>query len=165
MIHGRIYKIYCNETAECYYGSTEQTLSRRLSKHKTDYKRWKDGKRRYVSSFRIIERGNFTISLMEENDFENKDYMKARERHYIENNECLNKVVPNRTHNEWRKANPELQKEYQKKYYEAHAEKDNQKSKKYREANKERIAEQNKQKYTCECGSDKKLSWIFIKLN
>jgi hypothetical protein len=138
MIHGRIYKIYCNETAECYYGSTEQTLSRRLTKHKQNYKCWKKGKSRYVSSYKIIERGNFTISLMEENDFENKDYMKARERHYIENNECVNKVVPNRTTNE---------------YYETNREKIIEEKKKYRDEHKVEIAEKRKQKITCECGS------------
>jgi hypothetical protein len=152
MIHGRVYKIYCNETGECYYGSTEQTLSRRLSKHKQNCKSWKKGKAHYVYSFRIIERGNFTISLLEENDFENKDFMKARERHYIENFECVNKVVPNRTDKEYREANRQQREEYNKKYYEANREQKLEYHKEYREANKEHIAEQNKQKYTCDCG-------------
>ena len=122
MIHGRIYKIYCNETGECYYGSTEETLSRRLSKHKTDYKSWKKGKSKYVYSFKILERGNYTISLMEEGEFQNKDYMKARERQFIENNECVNKCVPNRTKKEWYEDNRQVREEKQK------------------------------QKHTCECG-------------
>jgi hypothetical protein len=128
MIHGRVYKIYCNETGECYYGSTEETLSRRLSVHKKDYKRWKKGVRGYVTSFKIIERGNYVISLMEEGDFENKDFMRARERHYIEFLECVNKNVPNRT-----------EKEYQKEY---------------RQSNREKLIEKKKEKHTCECGGE-----------
>ena len=143
MIYGRVYKIYCNETGECYYGSTEETLSRRLSKHKGDYKRWKKGKSSYMYSYKIIERGNYVISLMEEGEFENRDYMHARERHYIENLECVNKNVPNRTKKEYmvifKETHPEYQKEYQKEWY---------------EKNKEHIAEKRKQKITCECGRD-----------
>jgi hypothetical protein len=145
MIHGRIYKIFCNETGECYYGSTEQTLSRRLSVHKKDYKSWKKAERGYVSSYKIIERGNFTISLMEEGDFENKDFMKARERHYIENNECVNKNVPNRTKKEYYEANKENIAEQQKQYNEANKEHITEKKKEYYEANKERITEQIKE--------------------
>jgi hypothetical protein len=164
MIHGRIYKIYCNETGECYYGSTEETLSRRLAEHRKGFKEWKDGKRRLTTSFRIIERGNFTISLMEESDFENKYYMKTRERHYIENFECVNKNVPNRTQKEWREANPEHIKEYRqsnrekilgqnKNKYQANKEQIKEKSKESYYANKEKILERMKQKITCECGS------------
>jgi len=182
MIHGRVYKIYCNQTGECYYGSTEQTLSRRLTKHKQDYKKWKKGNKNYTTSFRIIERGNFTISLMEEGDFENKSYMKARERYYIENLECVNKNVPNRTNKEWREAHREkiLEKnkeyykenqdkiaEYHKKWYEknkeqiieqqkeykqANQEKIKEQRKEYKQANREKIKERNKEKMTCDCG-------------
>ena len=153
MIHGRVYKIYCNETGECYYGSSEQTLSRRLSQHKKSCKKWKEGiQKSCETSFRIIERGNFTISLLEENDFENKDYMKAREGYYIENFECVNKRVEGRTKKEYREATKEHKKEYDKKNYKDNKEQKIKKSKEYREANKEQLAEQMKQKITCECG-------------
>ena len=180
MIYGRIYKIFCNITGEYYYGSTEQTLAQRLSVHKSNYKGWKKGKREhYTTSYKIIERGNYTISLLEEGEFQNKDFMKARECYYIENFECVNKNVPNRTEKEWREANKERIKEYlqankeriaeqTKAYREANKERIAEQEKAYREANKERIAEQKKayreahreahrekirEKYTCECGS------------
>jgi hypothetical protein len=101
---------------------------------------------------------------MEEGDFENKDYMRARERHYIENFDCVNKFVPNRTHKEWCEANPEYNKEYRKtnrekileqnkKKYQINKEQLTQQSKEYYEANKDKILERMKQKITCECGS------------
>ena len=183
MIYGRVYKIYCNITGEYYYGSTTQTLAQRLSKHKNDYKKWKNGKTNYTTSFRIIERENYTISLLEEGEFQNKDFMKARERHYIENFECVNKNVPTRTDKEYREAHKEQikeylqahreqKKEYDKEYREAHKEQIKEYDKEYYEANKEHIAEYHKewyvanrqriaeynkekmkQKHTCECGS------------
>ena len=148
MIHGRVYKIYCNETGECYYGSTEQTLSRRLSKHKADYKSWKKGAKKYVYSFKIIERGNFTISLLEENDFENKDYMKARERYYIENFECVNKRVEGRTIKEHYEAHKQQIAEYHKEYYETNKEK----IAEHYQKNKSKINQKKNEKHTCECG-------------
>ena len=164
MIHGRVYKIYCNETGECYYGSTEETLSRRLSVHKGGYKAWKNNKGTYTTSYKILERGNYVISLMEEGDFENKDFMKARERHYIENNECVNKNVPNRMKKEWYEAYPEYNKEYyqankehiaekDKRIYQKNKEQKIEKSKENYYANKVEILEKKKQKITCECGS------------
>ena len=81
---------------------------------------------------------NYVISLMEEVFLENKDFMKARERHYIENNECVNKCVPNRTGKELYEANKEKRLEYRKDYY---------------DENKVEILEKKKQKITCKCGS------------
>ena len=86
---------------------------------------------------------------MEEGEFENKSFMKARERHYIENFECVNKNVPNRTHKEWREANPE----YQKEYCEENKEQIAEYQKEYYNKNIVEILEKKKQKYTCECGS------------
>ena len=41
---GIIYKIVCNETGECYYGSTTKTLNKRITEHKSTCKGWKLGK-------------------------------------------------------------------------------------------------------------------------
>ena len=52
--NGKIYTIRSHQTDEIYIGSTTQTLTKRLSKHKTDYKYWKNGKQHYISSFELI---------------------------------------------------------------------------------------------------------------
>ncbi len=36
--NSKIYRIVCNETGETYIGSTTQTLTKRLSKHKENFK-------------------------------------------------------------------------------------------------------------------------------
>ena len=43
-ILGRIYKITSGQTPWVYYGSTTKPLNKRLTGHKTDYKRYLDGK-------------------------------------------------------------------------------------------------------------------------
>ena len=59
---GKIYKIVCNITDECYIGSTiEPTLARRLAGHVDGYKRWKAGKGKKTTSFDIIDRGDYHI--------------------------------------------------------------------------------------------------------
>ena len=91
---GKIYKILCNETGEVYYGSTIRTLSHRKNGHKQDVKKYDEGKKTKCECYDIIKRGNFTMSLVEEYSFDNKQQLLWRERHYIENNECVNTRRP-----------------------------------------------------------------------
>ena len=96
---GKIYRIVCNISGMTYYGSTcEPTLARRLAGHVGNYKRFKDGeKRRHMSSFQILESGNFAIVLVELFPCSSRMELNQRERYYIENNECVNKNIPTRT--------------------------------------------------------------------
>lgn len=97
---GKIYKIVgCGMV---YYGSTcDKTLARRLSGHVSSYKWELAGKRKdNVSSFKIIESGDYKIILVEKFPCDSKDELYARERYYIENNECVNICVPCRSYAE-----------------------------------------------------------------
>jgi hypothetical protein len=127
----KIYKIVCNETGETYYGSTTQTLSRRLAGHKTDVK----NRIKPCSSKQIMERGNYDIVLCEECPCENKERLHAIERKWIEENECVNKNIPSRTTQE--------NKEYKKKYNESHK----QELKQYYEVNRKKIRQYQKEYY------------------
>jgi hypothetical protein len=104
---GKIYTIVCNTTGLTYYGSTcEPTLARRLSGHVGKCKNFKEGKtKKYVTSFKILEGGNYTIVLVELFPCDSKMKLHQRERYYIENNECVNKNIPTRTEAEWRLEN------------------------------------------------------------
>ena len=47
-----VYKIECDTTGLVYYGSTKDTLNRRLSKHKSSCKRYLEGTRKnYCTSY------------------------------------------------------------------------------------------------------------------
>ena len=151
--NGKIYKIECDKLV--YYGSTCSTLTKRMSAHKI--------KSNVCSSCILFEKGNPSITLVEDFPCERKEQLLARERYYIENNECINKYVPCRTREEFFAKHPEKRIETCKKYYENNKEhykeyRENTKQEKatydkeYNKVNKEAIGEKRNVKCTCECG-------------
>lgn len=107
--NGKIYKIECNITNEIYYGSTAcKYLSSRLAKHKN---------KRNCIAINIIDRGNFTCKLVEEYPCNSKYELEQRERYYIENNMCINKIIPTRTNKEYYQDNRDKIKEQRKLRY------------------------------------------------
>lgn len=134
---GKIYKITSGDLT--YIGSTcEPTLAKRLANHKKGYKRWKAGKEHRVTSFTLIETGDYEITLIELCPCGSKDELSARERFYIENTICVNKTTPGRTKQEWLDDHPDYMKDYRKEWYEKNKIETLQKSKEWYEANKER---------------------------
>jgi hypothetical protein len=139
---GKIYKIVCNTTGLTYYGSTcEPTLARRLSGHVAKCKHFKEGKRKTsITSFKILEGGNYTIVLVELFPCESKIKLHQRERYYIENNECVNKVIPTRTTAEYRLANIDNINEYQNEYQRINKTHISEQASEYYLQNKDKIA-------------------------
>ena len=97
----KIYKIIDNTNDNIYIGSTCQSLKKRLSEHKNDYKRFLKGLFNNVTSFDILKNNDYKIELLENCDIKTKQELLQRERYYIENNECLNKIVPGRNKKEY----------------------------------------------------------------
>ena len=96
--NGKIYKIVDNTTGNIYIGSTcEKYLSKRLVGHRTSYKCYLEGKTNYMTSFEILKNNNYEIILIESHPCGSSDELHARERFYIENNNCVNKSMPGRT--------------------------------------------------------------------
>ena len=138
--NGQIYKLV-SEDNEVYYGSTcQKYLSNRLSGHKTASKTNVN-----ISSKKLFEKSTPKIYLVESFPCKTKFELETRERYYIENNECVNQVIPTRTEKEWREANKELITEKSKQTYQDNKEKINSKCVKYYQENKEEIIEQKKQ--------------------
>ena len=156
----KVYQIVCLTTGEKYVGSTTQkTLAERLAGHVRDYKRWKNGKQDFVSSYPILERGNYQIELLETFPCNSKDQLNAREGHYIRTIDCVNKRIAGRTQKEWtedhkteiaerHKAYREAHKteiaERDRAYYQAHKTEHAEYMKAYREAHKAEQAEYQK---------------------
>lgn len=139
---GKIYRIVCNITGEQYYGSTkEKYLSRRLSRHKSNSEEFDRGTMKgKSSSYDIIKRGDYQIILVETYPCDTKYELESRERYYIENNDCVNKILPTRTVQEYRDDNKEII-----------AKRD----KEYRENKKEQRAEKRNKRVICEkCGKE-----------
>lgn len=100
---GYIYKI-TNENGDLnYYGSTKQTINRRLNEHLHRYKKYVEGNYNFVSSFDIVKDGRdkIKIEIIEEIDYEDKVELHQKERYYILNNECINRRIPLRNSREY----------------------------------------------------------------
>lgn len=77
---GRIYKIYYNDIV--YIGSTIKTLRRRLSYHKSDYKRYLNKKRDNIAIFEYFTQhgvDNFKIELIKEYEVCDKKHLSVYE--------------------------------------------------------------------------------------
>ena len=175
----KIYKIVCNITGLTYYGSTVNPISKRKGQHRSIFRTG----RRECTSKQVLIGGDYDYSLVEEFSCENKDQLHRRERYYIENNDCVNKVIPLRTlkehyeHNkdrilarnkEYRVQNKDRISEHQKEYRDQNKDKLLAYQKEYREQNKDKLLADKKEYYqqkkneilaqrntkvTCECGS------------
>jgi hypothetical protein len=164
----KIYRIVCNITGDTYYGSTCQLLCNRKAQHKARFKQDLASK---CASYDIIERSDWSMLLVENYPCNNKEELLMRERHYIENNKCINKVRPIISvaeHKEKKKAYKEANKEEilakQREYYHNNKEKNKEHRDKYREDNRETKILKDREYYaknkdkvvTCECGMELK---------
>jgi hypothetical protein len=120
---GIVYQIVCNVVVdERYVGSTTLSLNERIGQHKT-YKRHK----RRCASAQIIERGNYTFSVLEEVDVDYFAELRKVEQEWLDKLVCINK---------------------QRAYVENRLEAVRQAQTKYRNANREKL----NAKSVCECG-------------
>jgi hypothetical protein len=124
---GKIYRIVCNVTGDVYIGSTIQTLGMRLACHKIDARRGN------VGSSQIIKRGDFKIELIENYQANSREELLWRERHFIDNTDCINKLLPIATKEERRLMHLKCATE---RYH----------------TNKEEITKYKKEPIKCECG-------------
>ena len=82
-----------------------------MSGHVRCFKRWKDSKTNYTTSFTIIENGDYYIELLEDASCSSFDELAKKERYYIESIDCVNKVIPARDQQERNKQYYEFNKE------------------------------------------------------
>jgi len=154
---GKIYKIVDNTNDNKYIGSTCCSLKTRLSEHKSKYKRFLKGLYGNTKSFDILKNNDFKIELLEKCNIKTKQELLARERFYIENNECVNKCIPGR----YDKGTQQYQKQYysdnkdkinksQKDYYIDNKRKLLDKANEYNAKNKDKL----QQKFICQCGGN-----------
>eukprot|EP00438_Fugacium_kawagutii_P014876 Skav225065 [mRNA] locus=scaffold2293:78966:79457:+ [translate_table: standard] len=128
--NGKIYKVVDIGYNKCYIGSTCESLSKRMQRHRDNYSKYRKGTlNKRVSVIDIFEEygtENCKIELIENYPCENREELLKREGHFVKNTVCVNKVLPHRTYDEL-KANARAY------YYE----------------NKERILEKHLEKVEC----------------
>ncbi len=143
--HAKIYRISSLSLNLTYYGSTLNRLSQRMAQHRAACKAYKSGKAgcTYYTSFEVLEADDAAIFLVETFKCNNIEELRARERHFIENNVCVNKHIPGRTTAEYqaayRAANQEALKAYFAEYRAANKETIQAYQAEYRAANKDAL--------------------------
>ena len=70
-----------------------------------------------MTSFEILQNGDYKIVLIENYPCHSKEELKARERHYIEKLDCINKNIPLQTDQEYRETHKDEKQEYNRNYY------------------------------------------------
>jgi hypothetical protein len=138
---GKVYKIVGNGLI--YVGSTtRQLLCQRLAGHNRDFRRFQNGTLNGgLTSFKCLTDKNHYIELLELFPCGSKDELHACERKWIEQLDCVNKMIPLRTYKEYYEDNKEKLLEDKKQYYIDNKDK----IKLYQQDNKEKIAEQKRQ--------------------
>ena len=150
---GKVYKLVSDKSNLVYYGSTICKLSIRLAKHRYEYKKNLSNEKSNKTAYKLLELGDAKIILVEDFPCERKEQLLARERHYIENNPCVNKCIPitNMTakeyNKEWRIKNKDKKREMDRIYKAKNKEKLKEQSKLYREKNKEKLKERDRLAY------------------
>jgi len=149
---GKIYKIESHLGDKIYIGSTtKEYLSQRMTAHRGDFSKWKQGKHNNVSSYELFEEygiENCEIILLELYPCNSKDELSAKEAHYIKTLNCVNKVIPGRTQKQYVQDNKDKIKVRKMKYYQDNKDKIKEQQKKYDETHKERRTKP----FNCECG-------------
>ena len=108
MTEYKIYKIVSSLTDKIYIGSTKQTLTERLRGHVSKYKAWSklnNNNLPYITSFDIVQLDDYEIVLIETFTCETNKEKLRKEGEHIKLNKviCVNKVIPGRTQEEYRR--------------------------------------------------------------
>lgn len=141
-----VYGIWADDARLPYYGSTDKTLAERRQLHKTQYKRWKEGKIHGCAAFDLFDAVGFDaceFRIIEELPEDcSKEQRLWRERWYFDNCPCVNRNRPIRTKEE------EL--EYNRTYgakYSVNQDSLAKRNRKYYAENRIKILEKAKEKY------------------
>lgn len=95
--NSKIYAIRSLKGKEIYIGSTYEPLSKRFSRHKSDYIRYINSKYSYCSSFDLFFKYDIEdcyIELIENVNCSCKEELRKKEGEYIRKMDCLNRYIP-----------------------------------------------------------------------
>jgi len=133
--NAKIYALRSNQTEDIYIGKTCESLSSRMSKHRSHFKS-KDT-RQYYTAYELLKYEDCYIELIKECPCENVEELKQIEGKSIREMNCVNKRIENRTAKEWREDNKDRLKQYKqdrKEHYRKIG-------KEWREKNKDKVKE------------------------
>lgn len=104
--NGKIYRVVAYDEDENeleYVGRTTVGLSARMTKHRSQFKCWKEGKQSFCTSFLLLKYPNAKIYLIHNYPCNSLEELEAEEGRVIQERKCVNKNIPGRTAEEKRK--------------------------------------------------------------
>ena len=157
---GKIYKIWSPLTTKIYIGSTCDTLTNRMLKHKNAYNRWVNGtlkpKTFCYDLFNDVGISNCKIELVKLCPCNSKDELVKEEGNVMRDNitHLVNKKIEGRSQKEYANSIKDYLIDYQKEY--RNQKKEELKTKRDTDEKKAEMkayqTERRKIRYTCECG-------------
>lgn len=145
--NGKIYRIICNITKKVYIGSTcEPDLNNRLRGHVNSYNRYKKHGGASLSSFQIIEHGDYKIELLEEHSCNSRKELCKREGELVQLYRCVNTNMAGRD---------------SKEYYQDNRTRLISNVKAYQQVNQSKIKAKSLTYITCDCGRTIKYGCIY----
>jgi hypothetical protein len=148
---GKIYAIRCTDSDDVYIGSTIESLSRRMTGHRADYKL----RPHKCTSSALIGRGTAYIELIEDFPCERVEQLRKREGEIIRSRNCVNRIVAGRTKREYHEENREALLKEMKKYNDLNRDRLLEEKKEYYKENRDVILKQRKE-YTLKNKEEKK---------
>lgn len=144
---GRVYSLRSPNTNDIYIGSTFNPLYKRLGGHKIDFGLYQKKKGDYITSYKIIEKGEPYIELIEQYENLTKEQLNRHEGEFIRAMDCVNKCVAGRTKKEYRDDKKEMIELKDKEYRDNHKNDKKEYDAKFRKKKEDEI----KKKIKCEC--------------
>lgn len=147
---GQIYKIWDNTFTKCYVGSSVQPLSKRMQKHKCDFKKYLSDGCKYMSVFDLFDEfgvENCKIEWVEDVVCKSKKELQAREGFHIRNSDCVNKRIAGRSSKERYEEKRDEYVEKNRQYYVENKDAIVEQRKKHREEHREELNEKGKCHY------------------
>jgi len=119
-----IYKLWSLQTEDIYIGSSTTDKRLRLSLHKSHYRQFLKGKKKYcLTSSNIVKYPDCKIEIIEKFPCNNRAELEKREGEIQRATDCCNKNIAGRSNKEYYIDNREKYKEYYKEYYDDNKEK------------------------------------------
>jgi len=87
---GLIYKLTSASTDIVYIGSTTLSINDRFIRHKASLRRFQNNNGDYCSAFELMQLPDVKIELIENVDFNDRDFVRERENYHILRNDCVN---------------------------------------------------------------------------
>lgn len=143
--NGKIYKLISYVSDKIYVGSTCQSLAKRLSCHKHQ------PAHKGASSRELTSIGDCDIILIENFPCISKEELHAREAYWIRKLDCINKVIPGRKKQEYRKT--EEYKSKAKHWPSNSRESKSECFKKWYDTHQDHIKNRRLSRSICECGN------------